>query len=60
MKLWNVVFRKPYNESTTEIIKKTVPIICDRVRLMGDNSPPFFGLLVLKILSHPSTDILSK
>jgi hypothetical protein len=60
MKLWNVVFKRPYNECTTEIIKKAVSILCDRVRLMGHHSPPFFGLLVLKILSHPSTDILSK
>ncbi len=60
MKLWQVVFKQPYGESDTEGIKKTVAKLCERIRFMGENTPPFFGLLVIKILAHPKTDVLSK
>jgi len=60
LKLWNVVFKQSYNESETENIRQTVGKLCERIRFMGENTPPFFGLLVIKILSHPKTDFLSK
>ncbi len=60
LKLWNVIFKQPYVESDTQLIKKTVAKLCERIRFMGENTPPFFGLLVIKILSHPQTDFLSK
>lgn len=58
--MWEVVFKEPYELSETENIRQTVNKLCERIRIMADNTPPFFGLLVIKILSHPNTDSLSK
>jgi hypothetical protein len=60
MKLWSVLFKKTYLEPDSELIRKTVSKLCERVRIMGDTTPPFFGLLVIRILQHPQTDVLSK
>jgi hypothetical protein len=60
MKLWLLLFKKSYKESDSELIRATVSKLCERIRIMGDTSPPFFGLLVIKILEHPQTDILTK
>lgn len=53
MKLWKVIFKKEYKECDTDDIQKITAKICERIRIMGQNPPPFFGLLVIKILEHP-------
>lgn len=60
MKLWSVLFKKSYKESDSELIRTTVSKLCERIRIMGNRTPPFFGLLVIRILQHPQTDILTK
>lgn len=60
MKLWNTLFKSPYQQTDSQSIKQTVAKLCQRVRIMADSTPPFFGLLVIKILEHPQTDVLTK
>ena len=50
MKLWNVIFKKTYNQCNTDLIKNVIEKLCDRLRIIGDQCPPFLGLLILKIL----------
>ena len=60
MKLWSVLFKKSYKESDSELIRNTVSKLCERIRIMGDKTPPFFGLLLIRILQNPQTDVLTK
>ena len=58
--LWREIFQLPYDSCNAELLKDVTKKLILRIELLQDTTPPFFGSLVLNLLSHSNLDSLTK
>jgi hypothetical protein len=59
-KLWRSIFQQTYDGSNKDILRDTTKKLILRLEAIGENPPPFFGNMLLKLLLHPSIDCHSR
>lgn len=59
-KLWRSIFQQTYESCTKELLKDITKKLIVRLEVIGENPPPFFGSMLLKILLHPKVDCHSR
>lgn len=59
-KLWRSVFQATYEGCSKELLKETTKKLILRLEAIGENPPPFFGNMLLKLLFHPNIDTHSR
>lgn len=59
-KLWRSVFQATYEGCSKELLRDTTKKLILRLEAIGQNPPPFFGHMLLKLLLHPSIDSHSR
>lgn len=59
-KLWRSVFQATYEGCSKELLRETTKKLILRLEVIGENPPPFFGHMLLKLLLHPNIDSHSR
>lgn len=59
-KLWRSIFQQTYESCSRELLKDVTKKLILRLEVIGENPPPFFGSMLLKLLLHPKFDCHSR
>jgi hypothetical protein len=59
-KLWRSIFQLTYESCSKELLKDITKKLILRLEIIGENAPPFFGSMLLKLLLHPKFDCHSR
>lgn len=59
-KLWRSVFQHSYDSCSKEHLRDITKKLILRLEAIGQNPPPFFGNMLLKLLLHPNIDCHSR
>ena len=59
-KLWRSIFQQTYESCSRELLKDITKKLILRLEVIGENPPPFFGSMLLKLLLHPKFDCHSR